>query len=130
MSILKPTFCLDCAKEVVGRSDKIFCDKECRSSYHYKKNRAKNLTLFKQIDLQIKLNRKLLMHFNQAGKAVIRKDKLIAAGFNPKYFTHYWKNQKGDVYLFCYEHGYLAKTEQRTDKYVLVQWQDYMGEND
>lgn len=126
MSILKPIYCLDCNKEIEGRSDKIFCDDQCRSSYHYKKNKAQKISLYKEIDRQIKLNRKLLRHFNQAGKAVIRKDKLLVAGFNPKYFTHYWKNQKGDVYLFCYEFGFLAKTEHKTDKYVLVRWQDYM----
>ena len=126
MSILKPTYCLDCSKEVVGRSDKIFCDKQCRSSYHYKNNRVNKISLFQQIDLQLKLNRKLLKHFNQAGKAEIRKDKLIGAGFNPRYFTHYWKNQSGDVYLFCYEYGFLAKTKHKTDKYLLVIWQDYM----
>lgn len=129
MSILKPTYCLDCNKEVEGRSDKIFCDKQCRSSYHYKNNRAKKISLFKQIDLQLKLNRKLLKHFNQAGKAEIRKEKLTSVGFNPKYFTHYWKNQKGNVYLFCYEYGYLAIKKENIDKYLLVHWQDYMGGN-
>ena len=52
---------------------------------------------------------------------------ILKEGFNPKYFTHYWKNQKGDVYLFCYEFGFLEKQENRKSKYVLVQWQDYMG---
>jgi hypothetical protein len=49
-------------------------------------------------------------------------------GFNPKYFTHYWKNKKGNVYLFCYEFGFLETQEQNKKKYVLVQWQDYMEE--
>lgn len=126
MSVLNPTYCLDCGKEIEGRIDKIFCDAQCKSSYHYKKKKADKDSLFKKIDLQLKLNRNLLKHFNQAGKAEIRKEKLIAAGFNPKYFTHYWKNTKGDVYLFCYEYGFLAKTNQKMDKYVLVKWQDYM----
>jgi len=34
---------------------------------------------------------------------------LIDQGFNPKFFTHYWKNNKGDVYLFCYEYGFNPK---------------------
>ena len=82
--------------------------------------------LFKKIDKQLRLNRRLLKIFNKAGKSTVRKEELLKAGFNPKYFTHYWKNQKGDVYLFCYEYGFLEKNENNKSKYVLVQWQDYM----
>ncbi len=42
------------------------------------------------------------------------------------FFTHYWKNAKGDVYLFVYEYGFLKKVENNNEKYVLIQWQDYM----
>ena len=122
----KPHFCLQCKKILEGRIDKIFCDTQCKAIYHYKQKKLETHSLFKQIDSQLKQNRKLLKHYNQAGKATIRKDKLIKAGFNPNYFTHYWKNQKGDVYLFCYEYGFLAKSEHQIQKYVLVKWQDYI----
>ena len=75
----------------------------------------------------MKLNRRLLKQYNKAGKAVVRKKDFVQAGFNPKFFTHYWKNQKGDVYLFCYEFGFLERQENGKPKYVLVQWQDYMA---
>jgi hypothetical protein len=52
---------------------------------------------------------------------------LLDEGFDPKYFTNYWKNPKGDVYLFCYEYGFLARKENGRQKYVLVKWQGYMG---
>jgi len=64
--------------------------------------------------------------YNKAGKATLRKEVLLEEGFNPRYFTHYWKNQKGQVYLFCYEYGFLALKENKREKYVLVKWQDYM----
>jgi hypothetical protein len=83
--------------------------------------------LYNQIDNQLKQNRRILKNYNKAGKAVIRKDELIKEGFNPKYFTHYWKNKKGDVYLFCYEFGFLERKENGKSKYVLVQWQPYMN---
>lgn len=82
--------------------------------------------LWRSIDKQLKLNRRLLQHFNQAGKSTIRKEKMLQAGFDPKYFTHYWKNKSGDVYLFCYEFGFLLKRENNHSKYVLVTWQQYM----
>ncbi|HKL03600.1 MAG TPA: hypothetical protein VJ911_07990 [Cryomorphaceae bacterium] len=126
MIVSKPTLCLACQKEIEGRVDKVFCDAHCRSSYHYQKKKEEKYTLFKQIDLQLKQNRKILKHYNQAGKATVRKEILIKKGFNPRYFTHYWKNRKGDVYLFCYDYGYLSRTENNRSKYVLVKWQDYM----
>jgi len=118
--------CLNCNKELSGRSDKVFCDAYCKSSFHYKKKQGEKKSLFESIDKQLKTNRRLLKLFNKAGKAVVRKEELIAEGFNPKYLTHYWKNAKGEVYLFCYEFGFLEKQENSKPKYVLVKWQDYM----
>jgi len=119
--------CLNCEMIIEGRSDKIFCDDYCKSSFHYKKKQGKEKSRYEIIDKQLKLNRKLLKSFNKAGKSTVRKEKLIAEGFNPKYFTHYWKTKKGHVYLFCYEFGFLSKTENGKSKYVLVKWQEYMN---
>ena len=119
--------CIDCGEEIEGRIDKIFCSAYCKSNFHYKKSKDKEKSFYLKVDTHLKLNRQLLNHFNKAGKAVIRKDELLAAGFNPKFFTHYWKNQTGDVYLFCYEYGFLEKKEGDKLKYVLVQWQEYMN---
>lgn len=118
--------CPHCNEEVKGRTDKIFCTPYCKSSYHYQASLDKEENLFKTIDRQLKLNRRLLKKYNKAGKAVIRKEALMKEGFNPKYFTHYWKNKKGDVYLFCFEYGFLEKQENDKPKFVLVQWQAYM----
>jgi hypothetical protein len=118
--------CLFCEKEVFGRSDKLFCSPYCKSAYHYAQNKEHNNTLFNKIDKQLKLNRKLLKRYNLAGKATVRKADFEEAGFNPKYFTHYWKTGKGDVYLFCYEYGFLQRSENNKSKYVLIEWQAYM----
>ena len=56
----------------------------------------------------------------------MRAEDLNSRGFNKKYFTHYWKNKKGDVYLFCYEYGFLSKQENGKSKFMLITWQDYM----
>ncbi len=68
------------------------------------------------------------LHANtvKAGKATVRKNVLLEAGFNPKFFTHYWKAKNSNVYLFCYDYGFMKKSENDKEKYVLIQWQDYM----
>ena len=119
--------CLNCDTGLEGRVGKKYCSDYCKSNYNYEKNKLKENSLFKKIDNQLKLNRRLLKEFNRAGKATVRQEKILEEGFNPKYFTHYWKNKKGDVYLFCYEYGFLKRTENGKVKYVLVEWQEYMN---
>jgi hypothetical protein len=109
-----------------GRSDKRFCDPYCKSDYHYKKNKKDTANVYNKIDRQLKLNRRLLKKYNQAGKATIRKRILLDTGFNPNFFTHFWKTKKGQVYLFIYEFGFLKTNENNKEKYVLIQWQNYM----
>jgi len=58
---------------------------------------------------------------------MVRKETLLAEGFNPKNFTGYWKAKNGNLYMFCYEYGFMQSTEKGKDKYVLVQWQNYMN---
>lgn len=118
--------CPNCNESITGRSDKIFCSPYCKSAYHYKQSKEKEDSLFSKIDKQLKTNRRLLKAYNKAGKSIVRKKTLLAEGFNPKYFTHYWKAQNGNIYLFCYEYGFMEKREEDKEKYVLVTWQPYM----
>lgn len=119
--------CLNCSKELEGRTDKKFCDPQCKSAYQYQKEKESPERFYNKVDNQLKLNRKILKEYNKGGKVTIRIKVLLDLGFDPKYFTHYWKNQKGDVYLFVYEFGFLKKLENGKDKYILVTWQDYMN---
>jgi hypothetical protein len=119
--------CKSCGKVLEGRSDKKFCESYCKSAYHYKKSLEEAPRFYNQVDNQLKTNRRLLKQYNKAGKATVRASLIKQEGFNPNFFTHYWKNQKGEVYLFVYEFGFLKKTEHNIDKFVLVKWQDYMN---
>ena len=123
---MKTRICIGCGDPITGRADKKFCKESCKSAYHYLRSIEKEDSFFKYIDKQLKTNRRILKEFNKAGKATVRKEVIIDEGFNPKFFTHYWKNRKGDVYLFCYEYGFLSRVENNKEKYVLVKWQDYM----
>jgi hypothetical protein len=117
--------CPVCGNEVKGRKDKIYCSSSCRSAQQYEDRLKENVFYFR-VDRQLKKNRSLLRKYNQIGKTTLRKEVLLQQGFNPKFFTHFWKNSKGQVYLFCYEYGYLSLKEGAKEKYVLVTWQPYM----
>ncbi|HSI70210.1 MAG TPA: hypothetical protein VK941_08250 [Gillisia sp.] len=119
-------YCLSCKKILSGRKDKKFCDPYCKSNYHYQKAQTGTGSFYSTVDRQLKANRKILKSFNKAGKATVRTSVLLELGFNPKFFTHYWKNKKGDIYLFVYEYGYLSRVENGKKKYILITWQDYM----
>jgi len=119
-------WCLSCNNKVEGRVDKLFCSPYCKSSYHYIKNRNKKMTRFNLIDVQLKRNRSILKHFHKTGKTTILKSELIDKGFNPNYFTNYWKNNNNEVYLFCYEYGFLSLDSFGKNKYLIIDWQDYM----
>lgn len=125
---LKVKKCPVCRSEVKGRKDKIYCSDTCKSSYQYER-RAKTESFYLQVDRQLKINRKILKRYNQTGYTTLRKEALVEQGFNPKYFTHYWKNQNGEVYLFCFDFGFLEIERQGKRKYLLVEWQSYMENN-
>ena len=93
--------------------------------------RIKNIKIsfFKRVESQIKLNRRLLREFNKSGKSSVRSNSLLDKGFSPDFFTHYWKNKEGEVYLFVYEFGFLRVKQNGLEKFILVMWQDYMQKN-
>ncbi len=119
--------CLNCGKKLKGRIDKKYCDARCKSANQYKVERERPERFYNKVDNQLRLNRRLLKQYNRAGKAIVRQSVLKEEGFDPNFFTHYWKNQKGDVYLFVYEYGFLSKRENDNDKFVLIKWQNYMN---
>ena len=82
---------------------------------------------YNKVENQLKLNRKILKEYNKGGKVTVRAEVIHKLGFNANFFTHFWKNQKGEVYLFVYEYGFMKLKESNSEKYILIQWQDYMN---
>lgn len=124
--MIKNKKCPVCGTMLKGRSDKKYCSVKCKSIHQYEQ-RQETEAFFLKVDRQLKINRKLLKRYNKSGFTTIRKSELINQGFDPKFFTHYWKNKKGEVYLFVYEYGFLSARNNDKEKYVLVTWQDYMS---
>jgi len=112
--------CLDCSSELKGRSDKKFCDDQCRSNYN---NRliSENTSYLRQVNSILKRNRRIMEELNPDGKTRISRKKLVAKGFNFDYFTNIYQTQTGKTYYFCYESGYLPLEH---DEILLVRKED------
>ncbi len=124
--------CPICDIIIKGRTDKIFCSTKCKSIDQYEK-RQENEQFFLKVDRQLKINRKILKRYNKSGFTTLRNTVLLKEGFDPNFFTHYWKTKKGEVYLFVYEYGFLRQKEispnqnaRGKEKFILVTWQPYM----
>lgn len=98
--------CIDCGNPLYGRTDKKFCDDQCRSHYNNKIRMGSNDRI-RCVNQILKRNRDILQKFYHDGKAKINGPELTAAGFDLHYHTHTYQTQKGDCHIFCYEYGYL-----------------------
>ncbi len=117
--------CEICDDVLQGRKDKRFCSDKCKSASQYDR-RITNEGFFFEIGKQLRINRKVLKKYNQTGYTTLRRPVLHEEGFNPNVFTHYWKNKDGEVYLFVYEYGFRRIEKDGKEKYLLIEWQEYM----
>ena len=102
----EPKTCAECGKPLLGRSDKKFCDDNCRSSFHNGIDSGSR-NLMRNINYILRKNRRILAELNPNEKSKANKDKLLKLGFDFNYFTSIYKTKNGNVYYFVYEQGYL-----------------------
>lgn len=99
--------CMHCGNPMHGRQDKKFCDDQCRSYFNNIRNSDSNCTM-RNINYILRKNRRILAAFtSKEGRTKICKTKLSESGFDFRYFTHYYKTQKGWNYKICYDYGYI-----------------------
>jgi hypothetical protein len=100
--------CKDCGALLTGRSDKRFCDDYCRNHYNNKMKSGSN-NLIRNINNALKKNRNVLSSLLNEGDDTtkVTREKLLESGFLFKYGTHSYTNKKGNVYIYCYDYGYL-----------------------
>ncbi|MGJ1236934.1 MULTISPECIES: hypothetical protein [Sphingobacterium] len=99
--------CLECGKVIYGRSDKRFCDDACRNAYNNKLN-SDQTNLVRNVNNILRKNRRILLDaLSGEGMVKIQREKLKRLGFDFKFHTHTFSNNKGQTYSFIYETGYL-----------------------
>ena len=99
--------CLECGKGIYGRSDKRFCDDACRNAYNNKLN-SDQTNMVRNVNNILRKNRRILLEALSGEDMVkIQREKLKRLGFDFKFHTHTFSNNKGQTYNFIYETGYL-----------------------
>lgn len=114
--------CLSCSGKLTGRIGKKFCSDQCRAQYHNRRKTNEEKWI-QQLNRILRKNRTVLKDLNPAGKATVRQEIMEQLGFDPRFYTHQYKTDKGDIYHFCYEWGYQMLDN---GKVLIVRWQNYM----
>lgn len=107
MEAIQPRSCMSCGKPLKGRIDKKFCDDNCRNIYN-NQSKLDEHALVREVVAALKKNRRILAALlGEEGMVKQPKAKLLNMGFQFLYHTHQYVNQKGNIYYFCFEYGYL-----------------------
>lgn len=99
--------CMACDKLLHGRADKKFCNDYCRNIYNNQIKSTSNPIIRNINNILLKNRRILESVLGEEEMAKALKEKLVQQGFQFKYLTHTYTNKKGNIYFFCYDHGYL-----------------------
>jgi hypothetical protein len=107
--LLTKKLCLDCEQPIHGRSDKKFCDDNCRNNFHNHVKQIEDKTL-RQINAILKRNRNILLRLSKGESVEIPRQVLIEANFNFHFSTHTQTIQQQTCPVI-YDMAYYAKNQ-------------------
>lgn len=102
--------CLFCGASLSGRSDKKYCDDNCRNNHHYNLNKDTNV-LINKVNRILLHNRQLLKSLCRNAKIVVKKQKMKEVGFDFNYITGSYETKGGDSYRIVYDYAYKIVDE-------------------
>jgi hypothetical protein len=108
--------CGECGTLIIGRIDKRFCSDQCRNTFNNRLN-SDVTSYVRNTNNALRKNRRILKELNPNGRIRIKRDKLLARGFDFRYFTSVYTSKEGAQYFYCYEHGYAPLQK---DYFLLV----------
>lgn len=114
--------CIYCKQELKGRSDKKFCDSNCKSAWHNARTNPREAEI-QQINKILRRNRSILRFCSPQGKTTVKKSFLTDRGFDFKYHTQIYKTKNNNVYYLCYDYGFMLLEE---EKVLIIRKQGYM----
>jgi len=114
--------CLTCNRVLRGRTDKKYCDDQCRNAYNNQFKSEKS-DYVRNINNWLLKNRRILEQLMSSTEEIIivSKEKLECRGFLFRYHTDTYTNKKGNTYFYCYEYGWLPLDN---DRFLIVKRKD------
>lgn len=100
--------CAECGADLHGRSDKKFCDDQCRSTFN-NKTYAQDLQSVRQVNSILLSNRRILKELSEDCGAAVGWSLLMSKGFNPVYCTGVKKSINAEPIFQCYEYSWQRK---------------------
>lgn len=122
-----PLTCLQCGKPLHGRLDKKFCDAYCRNAFNNKVKRSDEQYIL-EVNSSLRKNRRILKTLSPVGKSTVRKEVLVAMGYDFNVFSSMYRAPKGAIYYLSYEFGFTPIIDYKgIEKAVIINRQNYMG---
>lgn len=114
----KAKTCAYCEKVLHGRSDQVYCNDNCRNTFNRQKRAAERIIEHENtpaILSIIKRNYEILKQrntvFQEDEGAFTNTAKLLADGFNPKFFTSITTDKQGMKWRCIFERGFSMGEE-------------------
>jgi len=109
--------CKICNKNLLGRSDKIFCSIQCKNYYHSNLRRVNRIAVH-DIDTILHRNRAILLEIMGKNKSQLKVNRIILEKkkFHFKYHTHMNVNKQGKKYFHLYDFAWM----QFSDDSILI----------
>ncbi len=114
---MKYKTCVECHREINGRSDKKFCDDGCRNTYHNRQNSLRSNNM-KRVNCILKKNRKIIKDISPSyGRLKLPAKSLELKGFDFNYVTKF-ELKENTFYQFCYDVSYTIAEDGSCELYI------------
>lgn len=122
---MKNKQCATCGNLLTGRTDKKYCSDQCRYIQNNKNKYDAEYPLL-EVNKQLRKNRSILKKLCPVGKATVRKEVMLAMGYDVTLFSSLFLTTKKQVYYLCYDYGFTPINENGTEKALIITKQEYM----
>ncbi|MBO7287580.1 MAG: hypothetical protein J6U85_05040 [Bacteroidales bacterium] len=110
--------CIFCGRELSGRSDKKFCDDNCRNNHSYKQNKYNN-DVINKINKSLLYNRNILKSITKSRRKIVKKQILVNNKFNFDMMTGVRRTQKQQEYKLVYDYAYRYINDEDV---LIIKW--------
>jgi hypothetical protein len=80
-----------------------------------------------EINSRLRKNRAILKALCPIGKATVRKEVMVAMGYDMTIFSSLFLTTKKQVYYLCYDYGFTPLKEKGVEKALVITRQEYMN---